>query len=93
MGSADVFTSGALWDAYGSLLASILTGAELSVWMGAGRKAVERIWEVCDHSFTCAKSRGSYDSQMDIVALRVAGILADSEWDGWAALVQPAVLM
>src|ERR1700733_4037328 len=49
MGNADVFTSDALRNAYGSLLASILTGAELSVWMGAGRKAVERVWEVCDH--------------------------------------------
>lgn len=48
MGCADVFTSEALQDAYGSLLVSVLTGAELSVWMGSGRKAVERVWEVRD---------------------------------------------
>jgi hypothetical protein len=30
---------------------------------------------------------------MDAVALRVAGILADSEWDGWTSLIQPGVLM
>ena len=32
---------------YASLLLSVLAGCEMSVWMGNGRKAVERTWEVC----------------------------------------------
>lgn len=50
MAGANVFTSEALRDAYGTLLVSVLAGAELSVWMGSGRKAVERIWEVGIHA-------------------------------------------
>jgi hypothetical protein len=50
MAGANVLTSEALRDAYGTLLVSVLTGAELSVWMGSGREAVERIWEVGIHA-------------------------------------------
>ncbi|KAF8305376.1 hypothetical protein DL93DRAFT_356267 [Clavulina sp. PMI_390] len=74
LGSMDAQELALVPDQYTAILISALTGAELSVWMGQGRRAVERIWEV------------------PLIGLRVAGALAEADWDGWNALVQPHFL-
>lgn len=77
LSSASIITLSLIPHEFASLLISTLTGAGLSTWMVKENKSVfENVWEI----------------EEGLIGLRVAGALAEAEWDGWSTMILPGVL-